>query len=240
MLTIANNITTRNSRVNQIFGQAKAGGWTSNWQAATRLGELAEQCVAAGADALEINIQQHHDLPQAMEFAVNAVQQVTNRRLCLSTNNIQAVEAGLRVSKHPPLVNYLSIDEAKLKKMLPLVASHGAGAILLVSDPTAPADAQGMLQKAAILIGAANEAGIPNDDILVDPGLIHITSDMGQRHLAEVIERSHRPPGEKHLLAGQLLGGRTEEATFEPGNSPPADAGRRRAVFGLSGRPAQK
>ncbi len=45
-----------------------------------------------------------------------------------------------------------------------------------------------MLKKAAILIGAANAAGISNDRILVDPGLIHVTAADGQRHLAEVIE----------------------------------------------------
>ncbi len=188
MLIIASNITTRDSAVNQIFRQAKAGGWGSNQQAITRLQDLTEQCITAGADALEINVQQYHDLPEAMEFAVNAVQQATDLPLCLSSNNAQVIEAGLRICKRPPLVNYISIDEVRLKKMLPLAANHRAGIILLVSHPTAPTDAREMIKKAAILVGAANEAGIPNDDILIDPGLIHITSDMGQRHLVEVIE----------------------------------------------------
>ena len=33
MFVIANNITIRDSAVNQIFRQAKADGWTSNQQA---------------------------------------------------------------------------------------------------------------------------------------------------------------------------------------------------------------
>lgn len=188
MFVIASNISTRDTTVNQIFRQAKAGGWASNGQPFVRLGEIAEQCVAAGADALEINIQQHHDLPEAMEFAINAVQQVTDLPLCLSSNNVQAMEAGLRVCKHPPLVNYISIDEARLKELLPLVANHGAGMVLLVGSLTAVTDAREMLQKAAILVGAANELGVPNDDIIIDTGLIHVTSDVGQRHLTEVLE----------------------------------------------------
>lgn len=188
MFIIANNITTRNGMVYQIFRQARSGGLTSNQEAVIRLQGLAEQCVTAGADALEINIQQYHDLPEAMEFAVSAVQQVTDRQLCLSSNNAHAVEAGLRICKHTPLVNYISLDETRLRNMLPIIANHGAGIVLLVSDPAAPTEAREMLKKAAILIGAANEAGIPNDDILIDPGLIHITSDMGQRHLVEVME----------------------------------------------------
>jgi cobalamin-dependent methionine synthase I len=188
MFVIANNITTRNRAVNQIFRQAKAGGWVRDQQVIIRLQDLVEQCITAGANALEINIQQYHDLPEAMKFAVNAVQQATNLQLCLSTNSAEALEAGLRACKRPPLINYISIDEAKLRQMLPLVANHGAGVVLLVSDPTAPTDAHEMLQKTAILVGAANEVGIPNDSIFVDPGLIHITSDLGQRHLTEVME----------------------------------------------------
>ncbi len=119
MLIIANNITTRNSEVSQIFRQAKADGWVSNQQAITRLQDLTEQCITAGADVLEINIQQYHDLAEAMKFAVNAVQQATALQLCLSTNSAEALEAGLRACERPPLVNYISIDEARLREMLP-------------------------------------------------------------------------------------------------------------------------
>lgn len=188
MLIIANNLTTRNSNVGKMFRQSQATGWNPGQTPATTLKELTRQCAAAGADLLEINIQQHYDRPEAMAFAVNVAQQAADLQLCLSTNNAEALEAGLRACKRSPLVNYLSIDEARLRDMLPLIAKHGAGAVLLVSDPAAPADAREMLQKTAILVGAANEVGIPHDRIFVDPGLIHITSTMGQRHLVEVIE----------------------------------------------------
>ncbi len=188
MFLIANNISTRDAKVARIFQEARAAAWNAESDPAKMLMKLAQQCVAAGADALEINIQQHYDQPEAMQFAVNAVQQVTDLRLCLSTNNAEALEAGLRDCESPPLANYLYMDEARLKKMLPLAAKHGAGIILLISDPVAPSDAREMLQKTAILVGAANEAGIPNYGIFVDPGLIHITNVAGQRHLVEVLE----------------------------------------------------
>jgi len=186
MFLIANNVTTRKRAVSQIFRQARAKSYLSN--AIIRLQELTKQCVNAGADALEINIQQYHDQPEAMEFAINTIQHVTDIQLCLSTNNAEALEAGLHACKRPPIANYLSIDETRLKEMLPAIARHGAGVVLLVSDPAAPGDAREMLEKTAILVGAANEAGIPNDRMLVDPGLLHVTSDAGQRHLVEVLE----------------------------------------------------
>jgi cobalamin-dependent methionine synthase I len=189
MFIIANNITTRDIKIERIFREAKEAGWNPISRPATTLKKLTQQCVAAGADALEINLQQHYDRPEAMEFAINVIQQVADLQLCLSTNNIDTLMVGLRAScKRPPFINYISIDETRLREMLPLITRYGAGIVLLVSDSSAPADAQEMLNKTAILVGAANEIGIPNDYILVDPGLIHVTSDAGQRHLVDVVD----------------------------------------------------
>ncbi|MDP2931521.1 MAG: dihydropteroate synthase, partial [Chloroflexota bacterium] len=188
MLVIANNITTRNAQVDQQLRRWKEGAEAGACSPAEVLEEMARQCVKAGADILEINIQQHHDRPEVMEFAVKAVQQVTDRQLCLSSNNPEALEAGLRICKRPPLVDYVSVEEARLRQVLPLVARHGADVVLLITDPAALTDAQGMLKKAAVLVGAANESGIANRSILIDPGLLHVTSEAGQRHLVEVAE----------------------------------------------------
>jgi 5-methyltetrahydrofolate--homocysteine methyltransferase len=144
---------------------------------------------------IEINVQQHLDRPEAMELAVKVVQQVTDCQLCLSTNNAETLEAGLRACKRFPLVNYISTDEARLQEMLPLIAKHGAGVVLLVTDPARAGDAEEMLKRSAILVGVANEMGIPNDSILIDPGLFHISSDVGQRHLVEVTEFLRALPG---------------------------------------------
>ncbi len=186
MLIIASNLTTRNRKVSDIFKQAKAAGWSADKPSASALGDLARQCFDAGAEVLEINIQQHYDLPEAMEFAVRAVQQVTDRQLCLSTGNPQALDTGLRTCKRPPIVNYISVDETRLNEMFPAAVGHNAEVVLLVSEPTRPADAREMIQKAAILVGAANAAGISNERIFIDPGIIHVTAEAGQRHLVEI------------------------------------------------------
>lgn len=188
MLIIADNITTRDREVARVFQELKAAAWSPAGEPAQALQRLAKSCIAAGADTLEIDIQQHHDRPEAMESAVNIIQQVTDRQLCLSTNNAEALEAGLRACKRFPLVNYISLDEARLQEMLPMAARYGAEIVLLASDPAAPTDAREMLGKAAVLIGAANEVGIPNSRILIDPGLIHVTHDIGQRHFVEARE----------------------------------------------------
>ena len=188
MFVVASNITTRDVRISRIFQEMQAANWNLEHESAAALRKMAEQCVAAGADALEINLQQRADKPEAMKAAVDVVQLVTDRQLCLSTNKAEVLEAGLKACQRPPLVNYVAIDEARLRDMLPLIANYGAGVVLLVSDPAASSDVREMLQKAAVLFGTASEVGIPDDGILIDPGLIHITADIGQRHLAEVKE----------------------------------------------------
>jgi 5-methyltetrahydrofolate corrinoid/iron sulfur protein methyltransferase len=188
MQIISSNLTTRDGNVDYLFRQARANGWNPASQTAHGIRELAKQCAAAGADIIELNIQQRHDVPEAMKYAVDAVQQVTDCLLCLSTNNAKALEAGLKACKKPALVNYVSIDEVRLKETLSLAARHSASVVLMVSEATTPTDARDMLQKTAILTGAANEAGITNDRICVDPGLIHISNEAGQHHLVEVCE----------------------------------------------------
>jgi len=188
MLTIANNITTRNGKVRRAFWRNKRGIWRAQHDPTKIIADLASQCKESGADVIEINIQQHYDLPETMEFAVKTVQKATGLRLCLSTNNPEALEAGLRACAHPPIVNYLSIDEERLGKMLPMTANYEAEAVLLLAEAPELPDAEEMLKKAAVLVGAANESGIPNERLLVDIGLFHITSDIGQRHLLEVME----------------------------------------------------
>jgi cobalamin-dependent methionine synthase I len=188
MFLIASNMTTRNPKVARAFGQAKSEGWSPVGQAADVLKRMSEQCAESGAGALELNIQQHFDEPEAMRFVVETVQQVCDLQLCLSANRPETLASGVGACKAAPIVNYLSIDESRLRQVLPLVASSGASVVLLVSDPAAPADAREMLQKAAILVGAANSEGISNDRVFVDPGLTHVTSELGQRHTAEVLE----------------------------------------------------
>ena len=187
MFVIASNLTTRDQKIARAFRRASLEGWNIHGDHAAVLKRMAKECAANRADALEIDTQQHFDEPEAIKFAVESVQQVTDLQLCLSSNKAGVLKAGIGACKKPPIINYVSIDEGRLKEVLP-VASSGGSLVLLVSDPAAPTDAREMLQKAAILVGVANAEGISNDRIFVDPGVIHVTSELGQRHMGQVLE----------------------------------------------------
>ncbi|MBI2854388.1 MAG: dihydropteroate synthase [Chloroflexi bacterium] len=183
MLLVANNITTRDSRIDRALRRMKPEG--SRTSAALLLQAIAKECTAAGAHVLDVNLQQHHDDPEIMEFAVKAIQDAVDTRLCLSTNHAGTLEAGLQACSVAPIVNHISLSQYHLE-MLSLVAQHEADAILLVVDPANPNDAREMLDRAAVLVGAAKEAGIPDERILIDPGILHVTAEPGSRHLVEV------------------------------------------------------
>jgi len=81
MLVVASNITTRDPKIERILRKVDLKATRNEIQ------ELACRCAAAGADVLDLNVQQHHDRPDVMAFLVGAAQDVTDRRLCLSTGN---------------------------------------------------------------------------------------------------------------------------------------------------------
>jgi 5-methyltetrahydrofolate corrinoid/iron sulfur protein methyltransferase len=188
MLVISNNITSRNARVDRLFRQKISGCENAEPQVYASFQDLAESCLKAGAEVLEINLQQRFDEPEHMELAIKAIQQVAECQLCLSCTKAETLEAGLKICRRPPIVNYVAIDSRRLQEILPLAVNYGAEAVLLISDPAQPGDAQQMLEKAAILVGAANISGIPNERIILDPGIFHVTKEIGQRHLVEVMD----------------------------------------------------
>jgi 5-methyltetrahydrofolate corrinoid/iron sulfur protein methyltransferase len=194
MLVIANNITTRNRRVSEALKLRPAE--SISHRVADRITKertdflqgLAGDCVKAGAEILDINLQQRHDGPEMMKFAVETIQGAVDCQLCLSSNRADTLEAGLRACKRPPIVNYVSLSEKELKEILPLVVRYKAEVILNISNPTAISSTEDMLKSSAVLVGAANESGISNKHILLDPGVLHVTSDVGQRHIKTLLE----------------------------------------------------
>lgn len=194
MLVIASNITTRNRKVADALRPRTAEIFSQKAVVRIKKGrsdylqELAKQCVAAGANILDINLQQKYDQPEVMKFAVETVQDAVECQLCLSSRKAETLKEGLRACRKPPIVNYVSLDRERLEETLPIAARYGAEVILLIADPVAPSSVDEILKTASVMVGAANEAGIPNSKIFVDPGVLHVTSDIGQSYAKRLLE----------------------------------------------------
>jgi len=131
--------------------------------------ELAQAETATGVDYLDINIGPARKAgDELMAWAVQTVQEVTNKPLSLDTTNPVAMEAGLKVHQGKALINSISL--VRMEEELPLVTKYNAAMVgLLWGREGMPRDANERAVIAVELMYKANETGIPNEDIWFDP-----------------------------------------------------------------------
>ena len=134
--------------------------------------EEAKRQKEKGMDWIDINLgPARKGGPELMEFVVKTVQEAIGDTpsLCLDTSNVEAMEAGLAVHKGKAIINSIMCRPERYEKMIPLAAKYKASMIALMWGPEGlPRDEHERAALAVELIYAANEAGIPNEDIFVD------------------------------------------------------------------------
>jgi cobalamin-dependent methionine synthase I len=133
--------------------------------------EMAKAEAEAGADYLDVNIGPARKAGnEMMEWVVKTVQEVTGLPLSLDTTNPVAMEAGLKVCERKALINSISLQPDRLETELPLVQKYNADMIgLLWGVEGMPRDANERCMLAVDLVYKANEMGIPNENIWIDP-----------------------------------------------------------------------
>jgi 5-methyltetrahydrofolate corrinoid/iron sulfur protein methyltransferase len=118
---------------------------------------------------------------ELMAWVVNTVQGVTDKSLSLDTTNPVAMEAGLKVCRGKALSNSISLQPDRLEQELPLVTKYNASMIgLLWGVEGMPRDAAERGVLVAELLYKTGEAGIPNEDIWVDPILTPVSVEINQ------------------------------------------------------------
>ncbi len=144
--------------------------------------EMAKVEVEAGIDFLDLNIgPARKGGDELMKWVVETVQQVTNKPLSLDTTNPVAMEAGLKVCKTKALINSISLQPDRLQAELPLVKKYNACMIgLLWGVEGMPRDANERCALAVDLVYKANQMGIPNEDIWIDPIASPVSVEINQ------------------------------------------------------------
>ena len=136
----------------------------------------------AGVDYLDLNIgPARKSGGELMAWLVNTVQEVTDKNLSLDTTNSEATEAGLKACKRRALINSISLQPERLEKVLPMVKEYNADFIgLLWGVEGMPRDANERCLNAVDLIYKANQAGIPNENIWIDPIVTPVSVEINQ------------------------------------------------------------
>jgi cobalamin-dependent methionine synthase I len=118
---------------------------------------------------------------ELMSWVVKTVQEVTDKSLSLDTTNPVAMEAGLKVCRGKALINSISLQPDRLEQELPLVTKYNASMIgLLWGVEGMPRDAAERGVLVAELLYKTGEAGIPSEDIWVDPILTPVSVEINQ------------------------------------------------------------
>jgi 5-methyltetrahydrofolate corrinoid/iron sulfur protein methyltransferase len=161
---------------------------------------LAKRLVAAGADALCVNVgAARNEGEELMTFAVDALSEVVHCPLYLESSNHDALEAGLVLCRErgleSPILGAVSLQPAKLETMLPLAARHGCQIVAATVETSVPVKVADRIELALELVAAANEAGVDNQHIIIDPVVLPLSAREGQMHAVAVREMVATLPG---------------------------------------------
>jgi 5-methyltetrahydrofolate--homocysteine methyltransferase len=153
--------------------------------------ELAKYQDEQGAVYIDVNV---GSFPaDFLAQVIREVQSVTKKPLALDSPDPVLIEAGLKAyddSVGPPILNSISplrkelFGLYKMKKFRPiLLITEGESGACHTADET--------MESAKLLFSLAKAAGIPNTDMIFDPGVAPIGSD-SQGNLARLMETMRR------------------------------------------------
>ncbi len=157
----------------------------------TVIQRLAKEQSQAGAHYIDLNVgPMKKDTEETMKWLVNCVQEVTDLPLSIDTMNPVAMEAGLKHCKKRPLLNSASGKKDSKEQMLPLAKKYNCDVVISVmTDKGMPPEVETKIESIMETVAYANDLGIPNEDIWVDPIILPIsTAGEGQRAAVVCLE----------------------------------------------------
>jgi cobalamin-dependent methionine synthase I len=139
---------------------------------------LAREQTQTGANYIDLNVgPMKKDTEETMKWLVNCVQEVTDLPLSIDTMNPVAMEAGLKFCKKRPLLNSASGKTDSKAQMLPLAKKFKCDVVISVMiDKGMPPEVESKIDSIMETVSYANELGIPNEDIWVDPIILPVST----------------------------------------------------------------
>ena len=134
---------------------------------------------SAGADMVDVNAGVFVNKEvEYLPWLVETIQAKVDVRLCLDSPDPKAIEAALAVHKGQAMINSISLEKERFETLLPLIGKYKAKVVALcMTDTGMPKTAQERFDIASELIEKLTKAGMPLDDIYVDPLVMAVSTD---------------------------------------------------------------
>lgn len=134
---------------------------------------------SAGADMVDVNAGVFVNKEvEYLPWLVETIQAKVDVRLCLDSPDPKAIEAALAVHKGQAMINSISLEKERFETLLPLIGKYKAKVVALcMTDTGMPKTAEERFDIASELIEKLTKAGVPLDDIYVDPLVMAVSTD---------------------------------------------------------------
>lgn len=134
------------------------------------LQDLARRQVEAGAHIIDVNAAAGGNEVENMKWLVEVVQDAVDAPLCIDSPSAAALEAGLSLCRQKAMVNSITAEKQRWEEVLPLVQQYRARVVALcMDDGVMPETVEDRLRVAGKLVPGLVEAGIPEEEIYLDP-----------------------------------------------------------------------
>ncbi|HHT62499.1 MAG TPA: methyltetrahydrofolate cobalamin methyltransferase, partial [Clostridia bacterium] len=168
--------------------------------------DIAQKQVDAGADYVDVNCgTMVFDEEETMAWLVETVQSQVSAPLCIDSPNPKALEKGLSLAKNgQPMINSITAEKERFATVLPLVLKYKAKIVgLCMDDSGMPETAADRLKIADRLVTDLVAAGVPEDDIYLDPLVKPVsTGDQAGMEVLETIYAIKQKYPKVHGICG--------------------------------------
>ena len=143
--------------------------------------QFAREETQQGAALLDVNFGLSGiDEAETMRRAVGQLVLTTDTPLCIDSTNPEAAEAGLRIYPGRALFNSISLEEDRIKTVLPIAAKYGAMLVLLpLTEAGIPETAAERLAVLGRIIEHAKPYGYTPEEFVADALIMTISASPG-------------------------------------------------------------
>lgn len=176
MIIIGEKINATIKRVKAIVENRDAEG----------LIEIAKAQAEAGADIIDVNVGTgsgtQADEVDAIQWAVELIQQQVDKPLCIDSADRAVIEAGLKaMDGRQSMINSVKAEETNMDEIIPLAKEFDSMLVALPMDEKGiPATVDERVAVCRKLITCCEKHGFGQDKLFFDPLVLPISSDITQ------------------------------------------------------------